>query len=438
MQEFPHQVIQLIDGLMDPAVLVDSERNILRFNPAYQVFADRRLRALQLAAAMGTRCCDVARLEICENGCVAAQALKTGHPVRLDEIKARPTPDGDRTLIVTAVPIDDRFVVETYRDVTVDARIQRRYRTLLEAEKRAKETLEQQVLQRTAELEAANEELRRAQAAMIHQEKMSGLGQLVTGVAHELNNPISFVYGNIDFLAEYVNNLLRFADAAFSLSDLSPAAKQTLATLREEIEYDYLRGDVTKLIGSMRNGAERTVSIVRDLKLFSRNQPGVLEESNLIEGIEATLNLISPFLKDRIRVIRDLAPIPKVRCNIGHMNQVFMNILTNAAQAIQGDGEILVRTASRPDGVRILIRDTGPGIAYENLSRVFEPFFTTKPAGEGTGLGLAISDGIVRQHGGQIIIESVPDYGTSFIIDLPLDPETSASDVPRLTLPPTP
>ncbi len=423
MSEFPQQVERLIDGMMDPAVLVDRHRNILRFNPAYQVFAGRRLRSLQLAAARGLTCCDVAGLEVCDHRCVAMEALELGVAVRLDEIAARPIHGGDRTLIVTAIPLDDELVVETYRDVTADARIQRRYRTLLSAEKRAKETLEQEVAERTAELSDANDELRRAQTMLVHQEKMSALGQLVTGIAHELNNPISFVYGNIDFMAEYIDSLLGFVRAAGELPDLSEAARAEIERLKGDMEFDYLEADALKLVGSIRTGAERSAAIVRDLKLFSRTQPDVLEPSDLQAGIEATLTLLQPLLRDRVQILRDYEDLPRVHCDFGHINQVFMNILVNGIGAIEGDGEITIRTRRRDDQVRILFRDTGPGIAFEHLTRIFEPFFTTKEAGEGTGMGLAICDTIVRQHNGQLLVETTPGYGTTFILELPINPE---------------
>lgn len=424
-----HQLVnRVLDGLADPAVLVDAERHILRFNSAYQLLSGKRLRALHLAAASGLRCADVAGLSICDEGCLAAQALAADQSVRVDEISARPSGGKKRTLIVTAIPIDENLVLEIYRDVTADARIQRRYRSLLEAEKRAKADLEDQVRRRTGELQQANQELKRAQAMLVHQEKMSALGQLVTGIAHELNNPISFVYGNIDFLAEYLEDLISFVHEAEQLPDLPPAARAAIAHRKEQMEFDYLREDSEKLLGSIRTGAQRTAAIVRDLKIFSRSRPGTLEQTDLVEGLESTLNLLTPLLKDRIHIVRDYQePLPQVRCNAGHVNQVFMNILTNAAQAVEGDGEILIRIRANEDRVRVLLRDTGPGIPYEDLARIFEPFYTTKEAGQGTGMGLAISDGIVRQHGGHLMVETAPGYGATFIVELPVDPEAAAA-----------
>ncbi len=425
LSDFHQLVTRFIDGLADPAVLVDADRHILRFNSAYQILSGKRLRALHLAAAGGLTCSDVARLGICEKECLAQRALQTDQSLRVDEIEAHPMGGEERTLIVTAIPIDEGLVLEIYRDVTADARIQRRYRTLLEAEKAAKASLEVQVQQRTAELEHTNEELKRAQAMLVHQEKMSALGQLVTGIAHELNNPISFVYGNIDFLAEYLESLIGFVEDMDRLTDLPESVREAVDQRMEAMEFDYLRDDSEKLLASIRNGAERTAAIVRDLKIFSRSRPGVMELTDLEEGVESTLNLLTPLHKDRVTIVRDYEPMPKVRCNAGHINQVFMNILTNALQAIDGGGEILIRTRTLDDRIRILFRDSGPGIPLDLLTRIFEPFFTTKEAGQGTGMGLAISDGIVRQHGGQLVVETTPDYGATFIVELPLDPEAT-------------
>lgn len=416
-------IARFIDGLADPAVLVDADRHILRFNIAYQLFSGKRLRALHLAAASGLRCHDVAGLAVCSDNCVARQALDSGDSVRVDEIPAHPAAGEERTLIVTAIPIDARLAVEIYRDVTADARIQRRYRALLAAEKAAKASLEDEVRQRTSELRRANEELKRAQAMLLHQEKMSALGQLVTGIAHELNNPISFVYGNIDFLSEYMESLIHFVEDLEMIPDLPPGIREAIGRRMEAMEFEYLRRDSAKLLGSIRTGAERTAAIVKDLKIFSRSRPGVLEETDLIEGLESTLSLLTPLLGGRIHVVRNFEPLPPVRCNSGHINQVFMNILTNAIQAIEGDGEILIRTQRRGEDVTILFRDSGPGIPFENLARLFEPFFTTKEAGQGTGMGLAISDGIVRQHRGEIVVESAPGYGATFIVQLPIFPD---------------
>lgn len=257
-------------------------------------------------------------------------------------------------------------------------------------------TLEARVEQRTRELGEA-------QAQLVQSEKMASLGQLVAGVAHELNNPIGFVHANLQLLDEQVRKVTT-ADPG------SPEAQRA-------------RDAMTKLLARSREGTGRVKKIVEDLRTFSRVDHAELQEVDLHEGIERTLSLIEPRLKEGITVERHYGDLPPVRCYAGQLNQVFMNLLMNAADAMPGGGTIGIRTVRSDRGVRLEFSDTGPGIPPEIRSRVFDPFFTTKPVGKGTGLGLSISHGIVERHGGRISVESAVGHGTTFTIDLPLDVE---------------
>jgi PAS domain S-box-containing protein len=425
------QIRTLLESSVDGAVVLDHDRRILYYNPAYQAASGMRGRQLAQAAAEGKRCYEVFPLEICQTDCLGCSARDSNRPLRVDEIRARRGSDGEElTLIVSAVPLPGGMIVETYRDVTADVRIQRKYRALLDLERRAKEILEEAVRDKTAELRAANEEIKRTQAQLIHQEKMGSLGRLVAGIAHELNNPINFVYGNVDFLGRYMDDLLALVDVYDRIIEaLPPEARDKVAAKKQEIEFDFLVEDSRKLIRSIRAGAERTAGIVRDLKAFSRTGGGEVSEVDLVIGIETTLNLITPLLKNRITVHRDYQPgVPKVVCHAGHVNQVFMNILTNAAQAITGEGQIWVSVTKDADRdlVRVRVRDTGPGIGPDVIEKIFDPFFTTKEVGEGTGLGLAISESIMRAHGGSITCESTPGRGAEFIVTLPIRPPPGA------------
>lgn len=425
------QIKALLEGSVDAAVVLDDDRRILYYNSAYQNASGMRGRSLAQAAADGKHCYEVFPLEICQTACIGCRARDSGRALRVDEIRAKRGSDGEElVLIVSAMPLPGGYIVETYRDVTADVRIQRKYKVLLDHERRAKEILEEAVREKTAELRAANEEIRRAQAQLIHQEKMSSLGRLVAGVAHELNNPINFVYGNVDFLGRYMDDLMSLIATYDSFADqLDAAARGNIQAKKQEIEFEFLVEDSRKLLRSIRAGAERTAAIVRDLKAFSRTGGGEAQEADLAQGIETTLNLIAPLLKNRITVHKDFqADLPKVVCHPGHMNQVFMNILTNAAQAIKGEGAIWISLARVPgrDFVRVVIRDDGPGITPDILEKIFDPFFTTKEVGEGTGLGLAISESIVRAHGGMIACESAPGAGATFIVTLPLRPPAAA------------
>ncbi|MCG8424354.1 MAG: ATP-binding protein [Proteobacteria bacterium] len=416
------QVKQVLEGSVDAAVVLDAERRILYYNRAYQVLSGLRGRQLSQRVKAGVHCFEIFPLEICDNQCLGCKARDADRALRVDEIKATRGGDGEEmTFIVAAVPLGNGMVIETYRDVTADVRIQRRLKVLLEGERRQKELLEEKVRERT-------NELRQAQAVLVHHEKMSSLGRLVAGIAHELNNPINFVYGNVDFLGEYMEDLLRLV-RLIDGSDLPGDVRTKFDSMKEQIEYDFLVEDSRKLIRSIRAGAERTASIVQDLKTFSRTSGGELQEADIAAGIETTLNLIAPLLKNRVEVRRSIEPsMPKLVCNAGHINQVFMNILTNAAQAIEGEGTIDVRidTIDKHSAIRVVITDSGPGIPPDVIEKISDPFFTTKDVGEGTGLGLWITESIIRAHGGTMKCESEIGRGAEFTVILPVNPPETA------------
>jgi signal transduction histidine kinase len=257
------------------------------------------------------------------------------------------------------------------------------------------ETLEARVEERTAELQDT-------QAQLVQAEKMKSLGQLVAGVAHELNNPIGFVHANLQLLDEYVR---KFVEAERRGGDSERA-----------------REAITKLLVRSREGTERVKKIVQDLRTFSRMDHAELQDVDLHEEIERTLALMEPRFKNGIAVERDYGEIPRVRCYAGQLNQVFLNLLMNACDAMKDQGKITISTRRGPLGVRLSFADDGPGIPENVRSRIFDPFFTTKPVGEGTGLGLSLSHGIIERHGGSIHVESEPDRGATFVIDLPLVP----------------
>ena len=419
LTEVPEQIKGLLAGLVDAAIVVNADLGVLYHNPPYQNYTGLRGRSILRGLETGQRCHDFFKLEICDRDCVARRALQTGRPVRMDEIRARRADGQELTLIVTATPLESGVVIETYRDVTADARIQSKYKVLLEKERHQKEILEQTVQARTEELRQANEDLKRTQSQLIHQEKMGSLGRLVAGIAHELNNPINFVYGNVDFLAQYLRDLLALCDL-YDRSEMPVDTRLRAEAHKRTIEYDFLRKDVEKLLRSIRAGAERTASIVRDLKTFSHAGTADYQPADILAGLETTLNLIHPLLKNRITVHRDFETLPRVDCQAGHLNQVFMNVLTNAAQAVTGEGQIWITARLRADRVRVSVTDSGPGIPAEVLPQIFEPFFTTKEVGLGTGLGLAISLGVIRAHGGTIEVESPPGKGATFTIELPV------------------
>ena len=280
------------------------------------------------------------------------------------------------------------------------------------------------------ELEKINRELRDAQAKLVHTSKMISLGQLVAGVAHELNNPIGFIFSNMTHLRDYSNKLLKLVETA----DKNPEEFQIM---KKDYELDYIRSDIHKLISSCEDGARRTRDIVLGLRNFSRLDEAKFTEVDVHEAIDNTLNLISGELKNRIQIHKEYREIPKISCYASQINQVLMNILSNAAQAIEESGNIWITTQAMrgyngKDMVSISIQDTGKGMDEATMEKIFDPFFSTKEVGQGTGLGLSISYGIIQNHGGEIQVKSQVGIGTEFIINLPVKQQNRKFQLPTI------
>jgi signal transduction histidine kinase len=284
------------------------------------------------------------------------------------------------------------------------------------------EQKKEEVEKKNLEIEEAYQELKAAQVQLVHSEKMSSLGQLVAGVAHELNNPINFIYGNMEHLKNYSHDMKTLIDKYETcIASLKEEERQDIEDFKEEIDYEYLLEDLDDLLDSCKEGAERTRQIVLDLRNFSRLDEANLKDVNIHEGLDSTLNILHNKYKNRVDVIKDYdESIPAVTCFAGQLNQVFMNILANAAQAIKGKGTVKITTRKDGDYAKISFTDNGVGIDPEHLSRIFDPFFTTKDIGEGTGLGLSVSYGIIEKHNGTISVESKVGEGTTFTIRIPI------------------
>jgi two-component system, NtrC family, sensor kinase len=269
------------------------------------------------------------------------------------------------------------------------------------------------------DLQAAYRELQATQMQLIQREKMASVGQLVAGVAHELNNPIGFVYSNVGTLEDFVRRLRvmleTYRGAALQESDRARVDEQWQA-----LKVDYALKYLDSMTQGIKEGAERARKIVRDLRVFARSQDDVWQSVDLHEEIESSLTLLSHLLKDRVAVQRDLGDLPPVECIRSQIDQVFLNLLANAAQAIPGEGTIAIDTRVKDGIVSVRIADTGPGIPVDVIGRIFDPFFTTKPVGEGTGLGLSISYEILKKHGGDIQAENRPEGGAAFTVRLPI------------------
>jgi signal transduction histidine kinase len=256
------------------------------------------------------------------------------------------------------------------------------------------ETLEARVDARTAELQEI-------QVQLMQSEKLSSLGQLVAGVAHELNNPIGFVHANLQLLDEYIE---KFSQARSDGADT-----------------EKIRDAIAKLLARSREGTHRVKEIVQDLRTFSRMDQAQLQDADLHEELDRTIRFMEPRFKDGVTVVRNYGDLPRVRCYPGQLNQVFLNLLMNACDAMDSRGSIEITTSRTDDGVRLEIRDDGPGVPPELLNRLFDPFFTTKEVGKGTGLGLSLSHGIIERHRGKFSVNSNLGEGATFVIELPLD-----------------
>jgi signal transduction histidine kinase len=278
----------------------------------------------------------------------------------------------------------------------------------------------QELTERHQELEEAYQELARAQDQLIQSEKLASLGLLVAGVAHELNNPISFIHSNLDFIAEYIERLKGIIEAYEAIDIPDGPARWRVEELRKQARLDFILQTLDELIASCQQGTERVKKIVIDLRTFSRTDEIGPMKVDLHEGIETTLNLLTKEYKDRIAVHQDYGDLPQVECYPGQVNQVFMNLLLNAGQAISGRGDVWIKTSCEGDRVTIAIKDNGCGIPEKDLLKIFDPFFTTKKVGEGMGLGLSIAYGVIKKHGGSIRVTSEVGKGTEFTVELPV------------------
>jgi two-component system NtrC family sensor kinase len=259
------------------------------------------------------------------------------------------------------------------------------------------------------------------QERFMQQEKMASLGRLVAGVAHELNNPISFVYSNTVLLGQSVADLRRLLDFYNSCEGLPREIKEKAAKLKEEIDYDYLINDMTQAIEDCHEGSRRVRDIVLNLKTFSRANELQLQKIHIADTIESAVRMLGQFFHpDRVLLHREYADLPEIECYEGQLSQVWMNLLVNAAQAMNSRGEMWITTLAEDGHVIVKLRDNGPGIPEDVLTRIFDPFFTTKPIGQGTGLGLSIVHAIIERHGGNIKVESSSGAGTTFTVTLPL------------------
>nr|NJM03878.1 response regulator [Desulfobacula sp.] len=323
----------------------------------------------------------------------------------------------------------DDYIVKPFKPDELRSRIKTGERIIhLE---RSHHQLQEDLILQNGKLDEALRELKITQGHMLQSEKMASIGQLAAGVAHEINNPIGFIGSNLEALKDYmedVNEILsRYQKLGRSLAgpaekSLSAEIKEALKAIRqfeEEKDLDYLKKDIPELLQDCKEGTRRVGKIVADLKSFAHpgNDRQMLVDIN--KGLESTLNVVYNELKYKAAVTREFGDIPRVEGFPQKLNQVFMNILMNAAQAIEEKGEIRIETKKEGDNVVVSVSDTGCGIKEEHLSKVFDPFFTTKEIGKGTGLGMNMAYNIVKEHKGKIFVQSTVGKGTTVTVSLP-------------------
>ncbi|BAL25714.1 ATP-binding protein [Azoarcus sp. KH32C] len=273
------------------------------------------------------------------------------------------------------------------------------------------------------EVQELRERLAQAESRLLQLEKMAAVGQIAAGVAHEINNPVGFISSNLGSLRTYIDRVFAVIAAYEKIESALQSdhpARIEIADARAAAEFDYLRQDIPDLLTESLDGLTRVKEIINDLKDFSRVDDGHRQEADLHRGLESTLNVIRNEIKYKAEVIREFGDLPLVNCVPAQINQVFMNLLSNAAQAIETMGRITLRTGADEVCAWVEISDTGKGIPPEVQARIFDPFFTTKPVGKGTGLGLSISRDIVQRHGGKLEVSSTVGEGTTFRLVLPI------------------
>ncbi|MFQ5570608.1 MAG: ATP-binding protein [Rhodothermales bacterium] len=365
--------------------------------------------------------------------------------------KIRSLPHGDRSVIIAFTgrsrPEDLLAVLEAgfddYLTKPIDKSLFLIRLTIAErrvAEIAKRKEAEEKLISTNEELQTAYQKLKESHLQLVHSEKMASLGQLAAGMAHEINNPISFIMSNIGILTEYVDVFKQLLEAYAALDTATRtqdvagqlALRQKIQSTEENGELTYILEDIDTLLSDSFRGTERIRDIVLSLKNFVRLDEDEMQVADINEGIETTLRMVWNELKYKCEILKKLNPVPRILCFPGQLNQVFMNLLINAAQAIPDQGQITIETEVIETEVVIRISDTGVGIPPENLSKLFNPFFTTKPVNQGTGLGLSISYGIIEKHNGRIEVESEVGQGTTFTIYLPIveeAPDTLQEDM---------
>ena len=414
---------QILNVAADGMRVIDKNFNVVQINKTFAAMT-----GMEQKDILGKKCHDIFWGPLCNTeNCPMHQILKGKKRVEYESVKESPAGKIINCWVI-AVPLYDtngKFVgiLESYRDIT------ERIENEIAMEKAFEEThkfteelaASNEALHRQQqELALAHDTLKQSQAQILQQEKMASVGQLAAGVAHEINNPMGFISSNLSSLAKYLERLTEFIR---TLEEKLPQEPQDedLAALRKKLKIDYILEDAVHLVEESLDGAGRVKKIVQGLKNFSRIDQAERLTADINECLDTTLNIVWNELKYKCEVKKEYGELPPTVCNPQQLNQMFMNLLVNAAQAIETKGEIRIKTWADQDFIYTRISDTGSGIPQEKIKRIFEPFYTTKEVGKGTGLGLSIVyDIVVKNHKGDIQVESVEGKGTAFTVKIPV------------------
>ena len=427
------QLRVILDSMNEEIVSVDPEFSIISANRA---FIRNREVGFQSVIGQTIACMDLSFFE--QSGSMKMEALiKTTFKTGEEQSANAYSGDGKedyRYKELSFIPVkgsqgDVSQVVIICRDVTEQ---RRKTIEVNELNRKLKDAFIEVNIKKQA-LEKTMAQLKQTQSQILQAEKMASIGQLAAGVAHEINNPTGFVSSNLKTLADYQNDInklvakyrklvtnIRNSMAEERLSAFVEEEIEHIKALEAEMDIGFIQEDIKDLINDCREGTERIKKIVIDLKDFAHPGEDKLQATDINKGIESTLNVVKNELKYKATVLTDLGDLPVIHCYPQQLNQVFMNILINAAQAIEKQGEIKIVTQQADGHVEIRISDTGSGIAKENIHKIFDPFFTTKDVGKGTGLGMNIAYNIIKKHNGTIDVESNIGKGTTFTIKLPV------------------
>jgi two-component system NtrC family sensor kinase len=428
-----NKVRTVFDALDEEIITVDNDKRIVSMNKS----AIKRTK-YDFGEYVGGFCCKLAEDGDTEFfGSYADPMIESGfetgeQQIHMNRYKGkngdevikewRSIPIKDKDGGVNQVALVSRDITETYQHAEEINKLNRKLKKV-----------SGELIRKNQKLESTLENLEKTQAQMIQSEKMASIGQLAAGVAHEINNPTGFVSSNLKTLSDYQADIqqligdyqeLKAALKSGSGIILPPAVMKIMGRVEAteaDVDIEYIKKDMSELISDCREGTERIKKIVNNLKQFAHPGEGKMKDTDINDGLESTLNVVYNELKYKAVIVKEYGVLPIISAFPQQLNQVFMNILVNAAQSIDKTGEIKISTAHIDSKVEIRISDTGCGIPEENLNRIFDPFFTTKEVGSGTGLGMNIAYNIVKKHNGDIRVESMVDKGTTFIITIPVE-----------------